>query len=135
MTSPATQKSTRRFRFLSASRMSDSQNVSDPIALEPPRNENGMESRQDMESRHRKERKQLQSTLTALKKQAQSGDKKKKKQIQEDMERMEKQVKERHEQEIRELQGQLNRVGPSIKHGCNIDVDGCERQSKTCSRQ
>ncbi|ORY02096.1 OTU-domain-containing protein [Basidiobolus meristosporus CBS 931.73] len=61
------------------------------------------ETLEEIQSRHKKENKELQNKLTALKKTATKGDKKKKKEVQVEMAQLEQEVQQRHEQELKDF--------------------------------
>eukprot|EP00043_Microstomoeca_roanoka_P009213 m.87771 g.87771 ORF g.87771 m.87771 type:complete len:81 (+) comp14516_c0_seq6:162-404(+) len=59
---------------------------------------------EELQARHRKELRELQAKITALKKSAPKGDKKKKKEITAEIALLEAQTAERHEQELKALE-------------------------------
>eukprot|EP00043_Microstomoeca_roanoka_P009212 m.87749 g.87749 ORF g.87749 m.87749 type:complete len:296 (+) comp14516_c0_seq2:162-1049(+) len=62
---------------------------------------------EELQARHRKELRELQAKITALKKSAPKGDKKKKKEITAEIALLEAQTAERHEQELKALEKEL----------------------------
>lgn len=62
---------------------------------------------EDIQSRHRKERKELQAKIQALKKNAPKSDKKKRKEVLEEIAKLESDLDKKHEQEIKEAEDKL----------------------------
>ena len=81
------------------------------------------ESYDDLISRHKNERKQLMSRITALKKSVTKRNKKRKKEIQSEVAKLESDLQKRHEQEIKEHQ---------IKYGV-MDEQSNDLKKEVCS--
>lgn len=67
---------------------------------------------EEMETRHRKELKEMQAKIMALKKSVSKGDKKKKKQVQDEIDQLEIEVSSRQEKELDALKAQLKAAAP-----------------------
>uniref|UniRef100_A0A1B6EJC5 ubiquitinyl hydrolase 1 n=1 Tax=Cuerna arida TaxID=1464854 RepID=A0A1B6EJC5_9HEMI len=66
------------------------------------------EAPEEIIQKHRKERKELQAKIQALKKSATKGDKKKKKEVQEEIAKLESEMDQRHEEELAEFSSTTN---------------------------
>ncbi|KAJ1668545.1 OTU protein [Coemansia sp. RSA 1646] len=76
------------------------------------------ETPDDLAARHRKEKKELITNITTLKKLVPKGDKRRKKEAAAEIEAMEKQLKERHAAELRTMDAAINAAHPEAPaHG------------------
>ena len=100
-------------------------NAQDPSVVDETKSSSTSieESYDDLISRHKNERKQLISRITALKKSVTKGNKKRKKEIQSEVAKLESDLQERHKQEIKEYQ---------IKYGV-IDEQSNDKKKEVCS--
>lgn len=76
----------------------------------------------DITARHRKERKELQAKVQALKKTAGKGDKKKKKEVLEEIARLESDLNQRHDNEL----AQSSTKEPAVDNSNQIDAESHE---------
>lgn len=67
-----------------------------------------MDSEEDLISRHRKEKKDLQARIQSLKKSATKGDKKKRKEVLEEIAKLEIDVEKKHAEQLNELNNSKN---------------------------
>lgn len=77
-------------------------------------------SEEELQAKHRKERKELQALITNLKKSCTKGDKKKKKEITEEVARLEFELDQRQSKELEEFESRDNEI---IQNGERMDDD------------
>lgn len=89
-------------------------------------------SEEELQTRHRRERKELQATVTNMKKTCARGDKKKKKEVTEEIARLELELDERHAKELEESNAES-----TIENGVEMDEtgEGAEKESRITKAQ
>lgn len=76
-------------------------------------NNDPAETLDELNTKHRKEKKELQSQIQSLKKSAAKGDKKKRKEVQEEISRLETDLEKRHADQLNEFQNERNNTQPA----------------------
>ncbi|TKR79983.1 hypothetical protein L596_014123 [Steinernema carpocapsae] len=92
------------------------------------------ESLEEVHARHRKEKKELQGKITAMKRAVPKGNNKQKKQIAEDIARLEAQLKERHDREVAVAESSNNDEAEAVEEVKKETVEPEERAAPKMSK-